>query len=197
MIYKNDANLDPAMWLLFEILRNACVPADNNDWESSTKLCLKKYKRQFRAAIRVLVWLELARHDRENALGFSPTDELMILIARKPGRWLRSKRTTQIREHRDALETIIESALKKDASDETLEQCAVNLLGALGLVGHHEKWARAVPTRRLTSIAAGLRVYERAIRYDRMRYKQDHRDSSSRALSSPKCNSAPIDGMAE
>ena len=139
MKYENDANLDPATWLLFEILRTVCVPASDN-CEPSAKVCLKQYKKQFQAAIRLLVWLQLAAPNRKNALGCDPTDDLMSLIAGKPKRWLQSKRTTQICEQRDALETIIELALKKDALDETLEQCAVNLLGTLGLVRHQAEW---------------------------------------------------------
>jgi hypothetical protein len=174
MNYVNDAKLDPTAWLLFEILTTACLPADN--YESSAQACLKQYKKQFRAAVSVLVWLDLVDPDRKSALGCTPSQDLMTLIARKPKGWVKTERKTQIRELRDALETIIESALKKDALDENLEQCAVKLLGALGLVSHHEEWGRAVPTGHLTNLAAKLRMRERAVRYGKIRYKQDCRD---------------------
>jgi hypothetical protein len=59
MNYENDANLDPAAWLLFEILRGACIPA-NAAHCCSAKERLETYQKQFQAATRVLVWLDLA-----------------------------------------------------------------------------------------------------------------------------------------
>jgi len=194
MNFLNDANLDPATWLLFEVLQTACIPA-NDDVSWSAGVCLKQYKKQFHAAVQMLVWLQFAIPNRRNALGCNPTDALMTLIARKPKRWLQSKRTTQLCEHRDAMESIIESALKKDALDETLQQCAVNVVGTLGLVRRHEKLERAVPTGRLTNLAAMLRTRERADRYSGIRHKQAHRDSH--LVLQVRSATAPMDGIAE
>jgi hypothetical protein len=164
MRHENDANLNPAAWLLFEIFKSACVPA-NHGRDPSAKMCLKTYRKQFRAAIRLLVWLDLAVYDRKSALGCTPTDSLMTIVAQRPKYRLRCKKKGATRIDRDAMETIIEAALKQDALDEDLTDCAVNVLGALGLVRYRVSPERVVPTRQLSNLVAKLRIQERAMRY--------------------------------
>jgi hypothetical protein len=172
MKYDNDANLTPATWLLFEIFKSACVPADTGR-DPSAKMCLKKYRKQFRAAIRVLVWLDLAVFDRKGALGCTATDSLMTIIAQRPKHRLISKKKSGAGIDRDAMETIIEAALKQDALDEDLADCAVNVLGALGLVRYRASPMRAVPTGQLSNLVAKLRIRERATRYAKIEFKRN------------------------
>jgi hypothetical protein len=172
MKYDNDANLNPAAWLLFEIFKSACVPA-NTGRDPSAKMCLKKYRKQFRAAIRVLVWLDLAVYDRKSALGCTATDSLMTIIAQRPQYRLisRSKKAAPI--DRDFMETILEAALKQDAVDEELTDCAVKMLGALGLVRHHRRLMRPVPTQQLRYLVSMLRLRERKMRYAEIEFKRN------------------------
>jgi hypothetical protein len=174
MKYINDAYLDSATWLLFEVLGNSCVPAKAG-YDDSAKQCLKQYKNQFRAATRVLVWLYLAVPDRKNALGCQPTDALMTIIARKPKSRLKSKKTGWTWVDRDAMETLIEAALKKDALDEELSDCAVNVLGALGLVRYRVDVDKMIPTERLSNLVAKRRILDRRMRYAKIETKRNPR----------------------
>jgi hypothetical protein len=170
MKYINDANLDPATWLLFEVLKSSCVPA-NVGYDDSAEMCLKQYKKQFRAATRVLMWLYLAAPDRKNPLGCRPADALMTMIAQKPKSRLKSKKTSGTRVDRDAMETLIEAALKKDALDEELTDCAVNVLSALGLVRYRVDVDRMIPTERLSNLVAKRRILDRRMRYAKIETK--------------------------
>jgi hypothetical protein len=172
MRYVNDANLNPAAWLLFEIFKSACVPA-NVGLGSSAKMCLQKYRKQFRAAIRVLVWLDLAVYDRKGALGCTPTDLLMSIIAERPQRRLISKSKKAAAIDRDFMETIIEAALKQEAVDEELTDCAVKVLGAAGLIRHHPRLMRPVPTQQLRYLVSMLRMRERKMRYGKIEFKRN------------------------
>jgi hypothetical protein len=172
MKHENDANLNPAAWLLFEMFKSACVPA-NSGRDPSAKMCLKKYRKQFRAAIRVLVWLDLAVYDRKNALRCRPTDSLMSIIAERPQYRLISKSKKAAPIDRDFMETIIEAALKQDAVDEELTDCAVKVLGAVGLVRHHPRLMRPVPTQRLRYLVSMLRMRERKMRYAKIEFKRN------------------------
>jgi hypothetical protein len=164
MNYENDANLDPAAWLLFEILRGACIPA-NAAHCCSAKERLETYQKQFQAATRVLVWLDLAVVDRENALGCRPADVLMSLVVHMPQYRLMSSGSKAAPIDRHFMETMIEAALKQDAVDKELRDCAIKALGAVGLVRYHARLKRPVPTKVLGSLIVRSTSQDRRLRH--------------------------------
>jgi hypothetical protein len=177
-MYDNDANLDPATWILFELFQKAGGSAQSKCFLSS-KACLKKHKKRYRAAIKVLAWLEFAIPDAKNALGCQPTSKLMTLIAQKPNHFLKSQRTTQAREQRDAIEALTEAALKRDALEEDLKEYVINVLGVLGLVRYNARSGRAIPTSQLSSLIAERRLRDRKERFAKLRTPATHRLETS------------------
>jgi hypothetical protein len=164
MNYENDAGLDPAAWLLFEIVRNACVPDNGSRW-CSAKECLKTYSKRFQAATRVLAWLDLVTPAHENPLGCCPGDLLMSLISVRPEYRLMSSSPKGAPIARHLMETMIDAALKQDAVDNELTDWAVQVLGEVGLVRYHPRVKRPVPTQLLGSLIVRATSQERRLRY--------------------------------